>query len=130
MSMSIDSIIARLGGPEATASLTGVGTEAIRKWRQAQAIPARHWPVIAQAAGLSLEDFRPASTVTDRPSPSTGSSKTGTPMPDARPDGATAALVLADGSVFWGKALAPLPPRRARPKTQASPWAKSAFPPA
>lgn len=110
MSMSIDSIIARLGGSEATASLTGVGTEAIRKWRQAQAIPARHWPVIAQAAGLSLEDLRPASTVTDRHSPATGSSKTGTSMPDARPDGATAALVLADGSVFWGKGFGAFTP--------------------
>ncbi|MFT9144813.1 MAG: carbamoyl phosphate synthase small subunit, partial [Acetobacter orientalis] len=54
MPMSIDTIIARLGGPEATARLTGVGTEAIRKWRQAQSIPSRHWPVIAHATGLSL----------------------------------------------------------------------------
>ncbi|MGF1276152.1 glutamine-hydrolyzing carbamoyl-phosphate synthase small subunit [Acetobacter pasteurianus] len=101
MPLSIDTIIARIGGPDATAKLTGVGTEAIRKWRQAQAIPPRHWPVIAQATGLSLEDLQPIPT--DRPSPHAGDSKTGSSMPDARPDGATAALVLADGTVLWGK---------------------------
>lgn len=103
MPMSIDTIIARLGGPEATARLTGVGTEAIRKWRQAQAIPSRHWPVIAQATGLSLADLQPADpTLQDKSSP-TGGSITGSSMPDARPDGATAALVLADGTILWGK---------------------------
>ena len=101
MPLSIDTIIARIGGPDATAKLTGVGTEAIRKWRQAQAIPPRHWPVIAQATGLSLEDLQPIPT--DRPSPHAGDSKTGSSMPDARPEGATAALVLADGTVLWGK---------------------------
>lgn len=103
MPMSIDTIIARLGGPEATARLTGVGTEAIRKWRQAQAIPSRHWPVIAQATGLSLADLQPADpTLQDKSSP-TGGSTTGSSMPDARPAGATAALVLADGTILWGK---------------------------
>ncbi|MFS8370304.1 glutamine-hydrolyzing carbamoyl-phosphate synthase small subunit [Acetobacter indonesiensis] len=103
MPMSIDTIIARLGGPEATARLTGVGTEAIRKWRQAQAIPSRHWPIIAQTAGLSLADLQPSeSTLPDKSSP-TGGSITGSSMPDARPDGATAALVLADGTILWGK---------------------------
>ncbi|MBO1323960.1 glutamine-hydrolyzing carbamoyl-phosphate synthase small subunit [Acetobacter sp. TBRC 12305] len=110
MSMSIDSIIARIGGPDATARLTGVGTEAIRKWRQAQAIPARHWPAIAQATGLSLDDLQPAPTVTDRSFPHAEGSKTGTSMPDARPDGATAALVLADGSVLWGKGFGAFTP--------------------
>ncbi|QEO16366.1 glutamine-hydrolyzing carbamoyl-phosphate synthase small subunit [Acetobacter vaccinii] len=113
MPMTIDTIIARIGGAEATARLTGVGTEAIRKWRQAQAIPARHWPVIAQATGLSLEDLQPAPIVTDSPAPPQGGSKTGTPMPDARPDGATAALVLADGSVFWGKGFGAFTPASA-----------------
>lgn len=104
MPMSIDTIIARLGGPDATARLTGVGTEAIRKWRQAQAIPSRHWPVIAQATGLSLAELQPAQAAnTASPAPTQGSSTTGSSMPHARPDGATAALVLADGTVLWGK---------------------------
>ncbi|MFT9314945.1 MAG: glutamine-hydrolyzing carbamoyl-phosphate synthase small subunit [Acetobacter orientalis] len=104
MPMSIDTIIARLGGPEATARLTGVGTEAIRKWRQAQSIPSRHWPVIAHATGLSLADLQPAApTHTASPAPTQGGSTTGSSMPHARPDGATAALVLADGTVLWGK---------------------------
>ncbi|WP_212374141.1 glutamine-hydrolyzing carbamoyl-phosphate synthase small subunit [Acetobacter persici] len=109
MPISIDTIIARLGGPDATARLTGVGTEAIRKWRQAQAIPSRHWPVIARATGLSLTDLDPASPTSPDPSPLApsssvpGGSTTGIPMPDARPDGATAALVLADGTILWGK---------------------------
>ena len=104
MSMSIDSIIARLGGPEATARLTGVGTEAIRKWRQAQSIPSRHWPVIAQATGLSLTDLQPATSASDLSAAVTaGTSSTGSSMPHARPDGATAVLVLADGTLLWGK---------------------------
>lgn len=113
MPMSIDSIIARIGGPDATAQLTGVGTEAIRKWRQAQAIPSRHWPAIAQATGLSLQDLQPTPAVTDRPSPTAGGSQTGSSMPQARPDGATAALVLADGSVLWGKGFGAFTPKPA-----------------
>ncbi len=81
----IDDVIARLGGLEAAARLTGVGTEAVRKWRQARAIPARHWPTIVAAAGLSYADL------SSEPAPAT-----------EPPDGATAALVLADDTVFWG----------------------------
>jgi carbamoyl-phosphate synthase small subunit len=40
--LSIDTVIERLGGVEAAARLTGVGTEAVRKWRQAGVIPSRH----------------------------------------------------------------------------------------
>ena len=44
----IDAIIDRLGGAEAAARLAGVGTEAVRKWRQAGLDPLpslarRHW---------------------------------------------------------------------------------------
>jgi len=52
MSLPIDDIIDRLGGPEPAARLTGVTTEAVRKWRQAGAIPSRHWPPSAPATGL------------------------------------------------------------------------------
>ncbi|QXM25646.1 glutamine-hydrolyzing carbamoyl-phosphate synthase small subunit [Elioraea tepida] len=87
---SVDEIIERLGGPERAAQLTAVGTEAIRKWRQAKAIPARHWPVILKETGLSLADM-PGAAV---PEPAEA---------EARPAGATAALVLADGTVLWGR---------------------------
>ncbi len=82
--MNVDQIIARLGGAHAAARLTGVGLEAIRKWRQARSVPSKHWSVVMAATGVSVADLQgesPASAV---------------------PPGATAALVLADGAVFWG----------------------------
>jgi carbamoyl-phosphate synthase small subunit len=82
MQISIADLIDRLGGPDAAATLTGVTTEAIRKWRSGNAIPSRHWPAIMAATGLPMEAFTTESDV---------------------PAGATAALVLADGSVFWGR---------------------------
>ncbi len=89
--MQIDDVLTRLGGSEPASRLTGVGLEAIRKWRQARAIPSKHWSAIVAATGLSFADLQPA-----QPS---------TPMPqhDTAPPGATAALVLADGAVFWGR---------------------------
>ena len=60
MPIPIDHIIDRLGGPEAAARLTGVGTEAVRKWRQAGAIPSRHWPAVIAATGLTMADLRSA----------------------------------------------------------------------
>ncbi|MES2713601.1 MAG: glutamine-hydrolyzing carbamoyl-phosphate synthase small subunit [Pseudomonadota bacterium] len=94
---SVDEILALLGGPEAAAARCGVGTEAIRKWRQARAIPAKHWPAVLAATGLTLADLAPGPDTTET-----------TAMPEtspagAPPSGATAALVLADGSVFWGE---------------------------
>jgi carbamoyl-phosphate synthase small subunit len=83
MQISIAELIDRLGGPDAAAALTGVSTEAVRKWRSGNAIPSRHWAAIMAATGLPMEAFFRA--------------------PDATPPGATAALVLADGSVFWGR---------------------------
>ncbi|MFN9090220.1 MAG: carph-isopro domain-containing protein, partial [Alphaproteobacteria bacterium] len=50
---SVEDIIALLGGAEAAAERCGVGTEAIRKWRQSKAIPAKHWPAILTATGLT-----------------------------------------------------------------------------
>ncbi len=92
MSISVDEIIDRLGNAEAAARLLGIGTEAVRKWRQSQLIPARHWPAILRATGLALSDLPGAP-----PAPASTADRAGVP------EGATAALVLADGSVFWGR---------------------------
>jgi carbamoyl-phosphate synthase small subunit len=85
MSISIADLIDRLGGADAAASLTGVSPDAIRKWRAAGAIPSRHWPAICAATGLAMSDLAPGAVEAHVP------------------PGATAALVLADGSVFWGR---------------------------
>ena len=94
MTITVDEIILRLGGADAAARHLGVGTEAVRKWRQSRAIPARHWPAVIAATGLAWAEL-PGPTPLDVSSA----------MPDqaAAPAGATAALVLADGSVFWGR---------------------------
>lgn len=89
---TIDEIIETLGGAEKAALLTGVTTEAIRKWRQAQAIPTKHWAIISQATGIDLKTLQ---TLSASPADPTGSA--------VPPEGASAVLVLADGSVFWGK---------------------------
>ncbi|MCQ4162094.1 glutamine-hydrolyzing carbamoyl-phosphate synthase small subunit [Roseomonas sp. GC11] len=114
---SVEDIIALMGGPEAVAERCGVGTEAVRKWRQARAIPAKHWPAVIAATGLSLADLTQADqtqanqTLAERgpstppqtePSPETRMSAPATPAADQPPAGATAALVLGDGTVFWG----------------------------
>jgi carbamoyl-phosphate synthase small subunit len=83
MSISIDTLIDRLGGPDSAASLTGVSLDALRKWRSSGLIPAKHWPTICAATGLTMSDM---------PQPATDT-----------PPGATAALILADGTVFWGR---------------------------
>ena len=83
--VTVDEIVDRLGGPEEAARLTGVGLDAIRKWRQARAVPARHWAAVIAATGFSVTDLQEA--VETGPAPA----------------GADAALVLADGQVFWGR---------------------------
>jgi carbamoyl-phosphate synthase small subunit len=99
MTISVDEIIDRLGGADAAARLTGVGTEAVRKWRQSRSIPTKHWPTLIAAAGLTLADLS-GSVPLGSPA-----SQTSTHMqdPTAVPEGASAALVLADGAVFWGR---------------------------
>src|ERR1700684_4040700 len=94
MPISIDHIIERLGGADAAARLTGVGTEAVRKWRQSRAIPSRHWPAVMAAAGLSIAD---------RQTVSPDQASTMHHATDTAPAGATAVLVLADGTLFWGR---------------------------
>jgi carbamoyl-phosphate synthase small subunit len=89
--LTIDAIILRLGGPEAAARIAKVSPDAVRKWRMAGAVPTKHWPAIIAATGMSLADLQ--ATV----------SATGDEM--AIPSGATAAIVLADGTVFWGRGI-------------------------
>ncbi|PPQ29583.1 glutamine-hydrolyzing carbamoyl-phosphate synthase small subunit [Rhodopila globiformis] len=99
MPIAIDHIIERLGGAEAAARLTGVGTEAVRKWRQNNAIPSRHWPAVIAATGLTLADLQ----TPPEPTPHRQTSALMTDASDTVPAGATAALVLADGAVLWGR---------------------------
>ncbi len=96
---SVDQIIAQLGGPEAAAQLTGVGIEAIRKWRQAKAVPSKHWPAVIAATGLTIADLSPELA---EPGPTE-------PGP---PAGATAVIVLADGTALWGRGFGAHTPGR------------------
>ena len=105
MGISVETIIERLGGPHNAARLTGVGTEAVRKWRQARTIPPKHWTAVIQATGLGLADLQ-AAQGDPSPSPSQTASETA-------PAGATGALVLADGSVLWGRGFGAHTPREA-----------------
>ena len=103
---TVEDVVRLLGGADAAAARCGVGTEAIRKWRQARAIPSRHWPAVIAATGLSLSDL-PGSTLSGAPTLAPSPTVEIPTMPDAAedsvPEGATAALVLGDGSVFWGR---------------------------
>jgi carbamoyl-phosphate synthase small subunit len=94
MAITVDDIIDRLGGAEAAARFLGVGTEALRKWRQNGVIPARHWPAVITAAGVTLADI-PGTNALEESAPS--------PSASTPPSGADACLVLGDGSVFWGR---------------------------
>jgi len=85
MAISLAELINRLGGPDSAASLTGVTADAIRKWRAAGVIPSKHWPAIRAATGLTMDDIAPPT------------------LDEDVPPGATAALVLGDGTVFWGR---------------------------
>jgi len=82
--ISVETILDRLGGPDEAARLTGVSPDAIRKWRQAGSVPSKHWTAIIAATGLSLADFQSAPS-------------------GPAPAGADSALVLADGTIFWGR---------------------------
>jgi carbamoyl-phosphate synthase small subunit len=96
---TVEDIIALLGGPEAAAARLGVGTEALRKWRQARAVPPKHWSTIIAATGLALADLPQGETRKETQTVTV----TAELPPTGAPSGATAALVLADGSVFWGR---------------------------
>ena len=90
MAMNVEMIIERLGGPANAARLAGVGTEAVRKWRQARMIPPKHWTAIIRATGLALDDLQDQAGAR-------------APSRQEAPPGATAVLVLADGSALWGR---------------------------
>ena len=96
--ISVEDVLDRLGGAEAAARLTGVGAEAIRKWRQARAVPSKHWQALL-AAGLTIDDLSPR--------PAAAQAGEGEPPP-----GATAVLVLADGAVVWGRGFGAHTPGR------------------
>jgi carbamoyl-phosphate synthase small subunit len=106
---TVEDIIALMGGQEAAAQRLGIGTEAVRKWRQARAVPAKHWPAVLTATGLALHDLPkgteapPRKTRTETPDVSTDPTIPEGVVGSRAPEGATAALVLADGSVFWGR---------------------------
>ena len=107
MPLQVNEIVKRLGGPEAAARLTHVSAEALRKWKQAGVIPSKHWRTIIAATGLSLGDL-PGGPI-DAASPA--ATEDSPIMPDAPdpaldsivPEGATAVLVLGDGSLWWGR---------------------------
>jgi carbamoyl-phosphate synthase small subunit len=94
MPVTVEAIIERFGGAETMARALGVGTEAVRKWRQSRSIPPRHWPAVLAATDFSLADLPGAPPDTRSPIMSD---------PSEIPAGATAALVLADGAVLWGR---------------------------
>lgn len=85
--IGIDDVIEKLGGADAAARLTGVGLEAVRKWRQARAVPSKHWPAVMAATGLTISALsgEPAVQESDVP------------------QGATAVMVLGDGTALWGR---------------------------
>ena len=94
--VTIDNVIERLGGQEAAARLTGVGLEAVRKWRQAKSIPPKHWTAIMTATGLPMEALSGAPAQ----------------VPSEVPRGATAVLMLADGTAIWGRGFGAHTPGR------------------
>ena len=103
---SVEDIIGLLGGPDMAARRLSIGTEALRKWRQNGVIPSRHWAPILVLTGLGLGDLPGAASLAPTSggaaATSGGAALQEIPMSDI-PEGATAALVLADGSVFWGR---------------------------
>ncbi len=102
MTRTVEDIIALMGGPEAAAQRCGIGTEAVRKWRQARAVPAKHWPAILAATRLALADL-PGAPPAESPVSMTDPDRIPEGQDGARaPDGATACLVLGDGTVLWG----------------------------
>lgn len=89
----IDTVISKLGGIEKAAKIARVSTEAIRKWKQAHAIPSKHWATIIQATGLTLKDLQPEKNNYNDNSIS---------LKTQRPSKANAILLLEDGTVLWG----------------------------
>jgi carbamoyl-phosphate synthase small subunit len=51
----IEELIAKAGGKDVVAAGCRVSTDALRKWIDAGAVPARHWPWFAATLGWSLD---------------------------------------------------------------------------
>ncbi|MFC0409257.1 glutamine-hydrolyzing carbamoyl-phosphate synthase small subunit [Roseomonas elaeocarpi] len=120
---SVEEIITLMGGAEAVASRCGVGLEAVRKWRQSRAIPPKHWAAVLSATGLGFHEMPRGGSADAGSDPSAGekpSAAAAQPTPPEKtmpepvetvsgtrggdvPPGATACVVLSDGSVFWGR---------------------------
>lgn len=92
--MNIDNIIKKAGGITGITQLTGVGNEAVRKWRQANTIPTKHWPALLHVPGIALADLNDTSE---------DISSMSQPSCNTPPHGATAVLVLADETILWGR---------------------------
>ena len=106
MPLAVNDIVQRLGGPEAAARLTNVSGEALRKWKQSGVIPSKHWRTIIAATGLSLGDMPGSASHRAQLRRTRPSCRTPQPLTSPKrtaPDGATAVLVLADGSLWWGR---------------------------
>ncbi|GBR44896.1 carbamoyl phosphate synthase small subunit [Neokomagataea tanensis NBRC 106556] len=93
--MDIDTIIDKAGGADKIASLTGVGLEAVRKWRQSRTVPTKHWPALLLVPGITVQDLTDINPPTATPKEMD--------MTNTAPPGANAALVLADGTILWGR---------------------------
>jgi carbamoyl-phosphate synthase small subunit len=96
--MQIEPLLERLGGVDAIARLTGVGTETVRKWRQSGAIPSRHWQVFIATGHVSFAELSGGVAAEERVEADADRGPT-----TGVPDGATAVLVLADGTALWGR---------------------------
>ena len=103
---TVEDIIALLGGPEAAAQRCSIGTEAVRKWRQARAIPPRHWPAILAATGLSLAELPGApETRAETTMPQTETAPDAVPErahPTARPPAWSSAMAASSGARGFG----------------------------
>lgn len=56
---SIDDLIRKAGGPKAISEASAktscpIGDAAVHKWRHRNMIPAEHWDLIAELAGVSV----------------------------------------------------------------------------
>ena len=111
---TVEDIIALLGGPEAAAQRCSIGTEAVRKWRQARAIPPRHWPAILAATGLSLAELpgapeTRAETMMPQTEPPPMPSPDGR-APTARPPAWCSATAASSGAAASAPIPRPAPP--------------------
>ena len=102
--MDIDRIIEKAGGADEIAALAGVGLEAVRKWRQSRMVPTKHWPALLRVPGIALQDLTADLTAPQAPQEQAPQEQEReTDVSNPCPPGANAALVLADGTVLWGR---------------------------